>query len=135
MLVLPSGQPLPNPYVWLHHHGFRELPPWSLIEDQASALALRDEFLLEVEAPNPSLVRDWFPFARHQAQDDFAGFILVDGAATGEVAIVHLTFKRRSELPGWPGMSRRPSFWVWFADVVDDTAEWCEGNFEDLEDG
>lgn len=134
-IVLPDGAPLPLPYRWIRACGLRELRPWHFIDDQARALALRDEFLLEVEAPNPSSVRDWFPFASHQAQDDFAGFILHDGKPTEEVAIVHLTWKRRSELPGWPSIARYTSFWTWLTDVgIVDTAEWAERNPEDLDD-
>jgi hypothetical protein len=126
MLVLPSGAPMPLPYRWIWRHGFRELPPWSLIVDQAQAIALRDEFLREAAAPNPIAIRDWFPFARHQAQDDYAGLILDAGVATDEVAIVHLTFKRGVELPGWPGYSRVGDLWRWLKDVVEETKEFCD---------
>jgi hypothetical protein len=131
MLVLPSGKPMPLPYRWLWRHGLRELPPWSLIDDQARALALRDEFLIEAAAPNPIAITDWFPFARHQAQDDYAGFVMDAGVATDEVAVVHLTFKRSAELPGWPGYSRVGDFWSWLKSAIDDTAEFCEEPDED----
>ena len=82
-LVLPDGAPLPLPYRWILACGLRKLTPWHFIDDQARALALRDEFLLEVEAPSPSSVRDWFPFAYDQTQDDFAGFWSL-GAKVGQ---------------------------------------------------
>lgn len=124
---------MPMPFRWVVARGIRELPPWEMIDDQASALALRDEFLLEVQAPNPSKLRDWFPFARHRAQDDFAGFELApDGVPTGSVYVVHLTWKRRAELPGWPSMGHFETFWTWLRDcMIEDAAEWAELNGDD----
>ncbi|MBA3541007.1 MAG: hypothetical protein H0T79_15460 [Deltaproteobacteria bacterium] len=132
MLELPSGAAMPLPYRWVYAHGIRELPPWSMIDDQAQAIALRDEFLLEVQTPNPATIRDWFPFASHRSQDDRAGFVLVDGVPSGEVAVVHLTWRARAEQPGWPSMVRYPTFWAWLRDcMLDDAAEWAELNGED----
>ena len=133
-LVLPDGMPMPLPYRWLHAHGIVSLTPWHFIDKQASAIGLRDEFLKEVGEPNPSLLRDWIPFARHQAQDDFAGFELVDGEPTGAVYVVHLTWKQGAELPGWPGMELHADFWHWFTEhVIPETIEQMdEGLLPDL---
>ena len=134
-LVLPSGAPLPLPYRWIRACGLRELRPWHFIDDQAHALALRAEFLREIEAPNPATVRDWFPFASLQTQDDVAGFVLGDQQPTREVAVVHLTWARKSEQPGWPSIARFADFWDWLTRVgIADTAEWCENNPEDLDE-
>lgn len=133
LLAPPFGGDLPLPYRWLYAHGVTELRPWSFIETQASAIALRDEFLLETAAPNPSVVRDWIPFARHHAQDDFAGFVLDDGKPTGEVAVVHLTWKRSAEVPGFPGITTYRDGWDWIARcLMPDTHEWAELNHEDI---
>ncbi|HEU0036252.1 MAG TPA: hypothetical protein VFQ53_36815 [Kofleriaceae bacterium] len=122
---------MPVPYRWIRVHGVRELPPWEFLDDQARALALRDEFLLEVQEPNPSKVRDWFPFAAHRARDEFAGFELVAGKATGAVCVVHLTWRRRAEQPGWPSLTRHDSFWAWFrGDMLDEAIEWADLNAE-----
>ena len=101
------------------------------INAQSEALGLRAEFLAEVAPPNPSAIRDWFPFARHQAQDDVAGFVLRDGEATGEVAVVRLTWTQRSEQPGWPGTELYRDGWAWIAErLLPDTREWAELNGE-----
>lgn len=124
---------MPMPFRWVVVHGLHELPPWELFDDQARALALRDEFLLEVQPPNPSKLRDWFPFASHRTQDDFAGFELSpDGVPTGAVYVVHLTWTARAEQPGWPSMGRYESFWTWLRDcMIEDTAKWADRNGDD----
>jgi hypothetical protein len=59
------------------------------------------------------------PFARHDRHDDFAGFALDGGAATGEVCVVHLTWLGRAEQPGWPSVSRYEDIWAWLTrDVI-----------------
>jgi len=110
-LVLPDGGPLPLPYRWLHAHGVHALRPWHVLDEQSRALGLRTELLFEVAAPNPSEIRDWMPFASLQTQDDFAGFVLIDGEPTGEVCVVHLTWKSKPELPGWPTITRYRDGW------------------------
>jgi hypothetical protein len=123
-LRLPDGGPLPLPYRWLHRSGARTLTPWHLIVEQKEALGLRREYLLEVGGAS-----DWLPFARHQAQDDFAGFVLVDGVATGEVAVVHLTWAGKREQPGWPSMDRYQDGWEWIERCLwPETRDWTERN-------
>src|SRR5690242_20521671 len=102
---------MPLPYRWLHALRITRIPPWHFIDDPAEASRLRAEFLREVAAPNPSEVRDWMPFAHHQAQDDVAGFVLRDGVPTGEVRVVHLTWSGAAERPGWPGLDRYRDLW------------------------
>ena len=125
---------LPDPLRRLLDHGLRELPPWELYDDPAAASSLRDELLLETQPPNPCPIRDWYPFARHFQIDDHAGFVLVDGQPTGEIAVVHLTYLGRAEQPGWPGFQRYRNFTHWFRDaLITEAAEFCDGNFDWLE--
>jgi hypothetical protein len=122
-LVGPDGRPLPMAYRWVHALGVRSLTPWHLLRDQGEALVLRDEFLIETGDG-----RDWIPFARDQTCDELAGFALdARCAPTGEVWIVHLTFKRALELPGFPSMERYSDFWDWLQRrAIPDTREWAE---------
>jgi hypothetical protein len=134
-LVLPDGSPLPLPYRWLHALRITSLTPWHFIEDRAAAAAVRAELLREVAPPNEATVRDWMPFARHQAQDDVAGFVLRDGAPTGEVYVVHLTWSGGPERPGWPGMSRYVDLWDWLARcALPETRAWAEDNEDEIAD-
>ena len=63
--------------------------------------------------PNPSALRDWLPFATRQDCDDVAGFELAQGRPTGAVYMVHLTWSKGPERPGWPVMERYEDFWDW----------------------
>jgi len=90
---------------------------------------------------------DFAHFARHErgqfllapfqddggAQDDFAGFVLRDGVATGEIAVVHLTWSGAPEQPGWPSYHVYTDFWDWVHGVLlPDTA--YAANEDDLVD-
>jgi hypothetical protein len=117
-LLVSDGRPLPFAYRWLVEQGLTRFGPWHFIEEQAESDGFRAEFAREVAAPHPSSVRDFQPFARHAACDDFAGFIIRDGRVANEVLCVHLTFAGRTELPGYPGMTRNEDVWAWLSGCV-----------------
>jgi hypothetical protein len=117
-LIASDGQPLPFGYRWLVEQGLTQFAPWYFIEEQADSDGFRAEFAKEVAAPNPSLVKNFQPFARHTACDDFAGFVIRDGQVTKEVLCVHLTFAGGPELPGYPGMTLYEDVWAWLSDCV-----------------
>jgi hypothetical protein len=117
-LLVCDGQPLPFAYRWLVEQGLTQFGPWYFIDAQVESDAFRAEFAKEVAAPNPSTVKDFQPFARHGACDDFAGFVIRDGRVTKEVLYVHLTFAGRAELPGYPGMTRYEDVWAWLSGCV-----------------
>jgi hypothetical protein len=120
-LITADGQPLPFAYQWLVHQGLTNFGPWYFIKEQRQSDVLRSEFIKETAAPNTSEVKDFQPFARHAACDDFAGFVISEGKVTGPVVLVHLTFAGRAELPGYPGMMLYEDIWAWFsACVVED---------------
>ena len=127
LLTGPHAQVLPVGYRWLVLKGLVDLCPWYLIEEQRAAEALRDELLREIASPNTSPIKDWFPFARRQDRDDFAGFVIEDGWVKPEVVVVHLTFTHRSELPPFPIMCRFPTLWSWLqAEVIPAWEEWVD---------
>jgi hypothetical protein len=117
-LLVSDGQPFPFAYRWLVEQGLTRFGPWYFIEEQAGSDRFRAEFAKEVAAPNPSPVKDFQPFARHAACDDFAGFLIRDGRVTKEVLYVHLTFAGRPELPGYPSMTHYEDVWAWLSDCV-----------------
>jgi hypothetical protein len=118
--LVSDGRPLPFASRWLVEEGLTEFRPWCFIEEQAESDIFRAEFAKEVAAPNPSVIKDFQPFARHGACDDFAGFIIRDGRITKEVLYVHLTFLGRSERAGFPGMTRYDDVWAWLTECVID---------------
>jgi hypothetical protein len=109
---------LPFAYRWLVEQGLTQFGPWYFIEERADSDNFRAEFRKEVAAPNPASVKDFLPFARHAACDDFAGFVIRDQQVTKEVLVVHLTFAGRPELPDFPGMTCYEDIWAWLADGV-----------------
>ena len=133
LLIGPQGQKLPVGYRWLVLKGLVDLCPWHMIEEQREAEALRDELLREIASPNIFPIQDWFPFARRQDRDDFAGFVIKDGRVKPEVAVIHLTFVGHAERPPWPGMDRFPTIWSWLqAEVVPAWEEWVEEEEEEV---
>jgi hypothetical protein len=98
--------------------GLTQFGPWYFIDEQAESDGFRAEFAKEVATPNSSAVKDFQPFARHTACDDFAGFVIHGGQVTKEVLHVHLTFAGRPELEGWPGSTRYEDLWAWLSDCV-----------------
>jgi len=51
---------------------------------------------------------------------------------TGAVWVVHLTWLRRAEQPGWPSTSRYDSFWQWFKDgMLVEAIDWAARNAAD----
>jgi hypothetical protein len=117
-LLVSDGKPLPFAYRWLVEQGLTEFGPWCFIEEQADSDTFRAEFVREVAAPNPSAVKDFQPFARQAACDDFAGFVIRGNHISKEVLYVHLTFAGKAEAPGFPGMTLYEDVWEWLADCV-----------------
>ena len=122
MPLRSDGDELPFAYRYLVEQGLTRFGPWYLIEDQAESDGFRAEFVREVAVPNSSRIKDFQPFARHAACDDFAGFVLWQGRWEGrvspEVVVVHLTFSGKPETPGYPGMTRYPDVWAWLSECV-----------------
>jgi hypothetical protein len=118
MLLRFADQPLPFAYRWLVDQGLTRFGPWHFIEDQAASDAFRAELGREVAPPNPSTIKDFFPFAQHGGCDDFAGFVVRGGQITTEVLYVHLTFSGRTEMEGFPAMTLYEDLWGWLSDCV-----------------
>src|SRR5258708_14644410 len=78
LLTGPHAQELPVGYRWLVLKGLIDLCPWYLIEEQRQAEGFRYELLREIASPNIPPMPNWFPFARRQDRDDFAGFVIED---------------------------------------------------------
>jgi hypothetical protein len=117
-LITCDGQSLPFAYQWLVEQRLTELGPWYFIEEQTDSDAFREEFRREVAPPNSSSVTDFQPFARSAGCDDFAGFVIRGGQVTKEVLYVHLTFSKRPEAPGYPGMTLYDDVWDWLSGCV-----------------
>src|SRR5262245_55125809 len=113
-----AGKPLPFAYRWLVDQGLTQFGPWYFIDDQATSDTFRAEFIREVSAPNPSVIKDLQPFAQHGACDDFAGFVVREGQVTPEVLYVHLTFSGKTEPAGFPNMTTYKDVWTWLSDCV-----------------
>jgi hypothetical protein len=113
-----DGRPLPYGYRWLFERGLTDFGPWYLISEQSDSDAMRQEFVKETSAPNPSQVKDFQPFAKAAGNDDVAGFVIRSGKVSKEVLLVHLTWSSRPELEGYPGMTLYSDVWEWFADCV-----------------
>jgi hypothetical protein len=115
---------------WLRGHKFTGFTPWHFVEGDVGREGLRRELQLETSGgPDPAL--DFYPFATRQDRDDVAGFLIRDGVITTEVLVVHLTWRRSPEGPGWPMTARFESIWAWLKSVIDDAAEWCAWADED----
>ena len=116
---------LPLEFRWLLAHDFKGFTPWHLI-DENLLNAYRAEFQKETG-------QDFYPFARRQDCDDFAGFRLENGEITSEVVVVHLTWSGRLEAPYNPITHIRKDAFEWLReDVLPETAMWVSE--EDLED-
>ena len=126
----------PTALRWLRGHKFTGLTPWHFVDDEVAREGLRREFQVETSG-GPEPPRDFYPFASRQDQDDVAGFVIRDEVITTEVIVVHLTWRRSSEGPGWPMTARFENIWAWLKSVIDDSAEWCavadEAGLIDLE--
>lgn len=120
-----DGYAFPREYAWLRQGGFCSLRPWRCIDDVDEATSLRREFLLEVGRGSIS-VRDCLPFARIDDGDDFAGFVQSQGRITGEVCIVHLTFRSAAEVSGYPTHEILPTVWAWLIRIIDDAERHCQ---------
>lgn len=118
VLMGPQGQELPVGYRWLVLKGLVDLCPWYLIEEQRAAEGFRHELLREIASPNISPIEDWFPFARRQDCDDFAGFVIGDEQVKPEVVVAHLTFTHHPERSPFPIMRRFPTLWSWLQTEV-----------------
>lgn len=128
---MPNAFQEPLPLRWLRAHGVHSLTPWYFIEREETRSALRDEYCTEVYKGSQP-VRDIYPFARRQDNDDVAGFVVRPEGFTGEVVIAHLTWSGQPETKGYPTLVQFPDFWNWLKAVIDDSAEWCSE--EDLPD-
>ena len=119
-LIDPFGIQLPLPYRWLVSQNIKNVGDWYVFtnRDQERALVLRQEFITETAAPNDALIKDFIPFAEYQGPDDYVGFIIEDGRVTEKVIEVHLTFKGKVELPGYPQYELYGSFWGWLESEV-----------------
>jgi hypothetical protein len=117
-LLVSDGKPLPFAYRWLVEQGLIRFGPWYFIEEQTDSDAFRAEYIKEVASPNPALIKDFQPFARHAACDDFAGFVIRGGVLTREVLYVHLTFAGGPEMAGFPGTTLYEDVWAWLSDCV-----------------
>jgi hypothetical protein len=124
LLLALDGHQYPPEYRWVRLHGFRGITPWRCIDDLDEASTIRKEFLLEVGGGSIA-VRDFLPFARAEHSDDFAGFVQSEGQVTGEVCVVHLTFRGSAEMSGYPTCTVYPSLWEWLTMVLATTREWC----------
>jgi hypothetical protein len=114
----PLGQPLPIGYKWLCRSNVLKWTSWHLIPDQQTSDAFREELQKETASPNPSKVKDIQPFAQGGNGDDIAGFVLSNGTVQQSVVEVHLTWAKRPESEGWPGMALYSGLWEWLADSV-----------------
>ena len=119
-LTTPSGEPMPVSYRWLVEFHTLNGTSWRLVAAALSA-ELRAEFQAETAAPNNSVLKDCLPFAQGGEGgegDDVAAFVLEEGRCTGAVVSVQLTFSKKPESEGWPGMWRHRSLWEWLAKQV-----------------
>lgn len=114
LLLSLDGFAYPLEYQWIRLNGFDGMAPWRCIDVADDASAIRNEFLLEV-ARGSIPVKDFLPFARSGVSDDYAGFVQSDGIVTGEVCVVHLTFRRAAEVSGYPRYQILPTAWEWVA--------------------
>jgi hypothetical protein len=127
VLIGPQNQELPVGYRWLVLKKLVDLCPWYLIEEQRQAEGFRHELLREIASPNTSPIEDWFPFARRQDRDDFAGFVIEDGQVKPEVVVVHLTFTGHPEHPPLPIIHRFSTLWSWLqTEVVPAWEAWVD---------
>ena len=117
LTAAPDGEPMPVGYRWLVEFGTLNGTAWRLLDEAASA-ELRAEFQAETAAPNDTVIKDCLPFAQGGEKDDIAAFVLDDGRCTGAVVSVHLTFSKKPESEGWPGLWRHRSLWEWLAKNV-----------------
>ncbi|MBX3356775.1 MAG: hypothetical protein KF724_13865 [Phycisphaeraceae bacterium] len=123
-LLSLDGFPYPIAYRWIRLNGFDGFPPWRCIDVADDASWIRNEFLREV-ARGSIPVRDFLPFARSGVGDDYAGFIQADGAVTGEVCVVHLTFRHAAEVAGYPKHRVLPTVWDWINLVFEEARRAC----------
>lgn len=104
-----------NGYIWLVKQGMLHLYPWEIIigDKEEESLEIRKEYILETRDPNNCTIKDIVPFAAHQCQDDYAGFIVEDGVITDKVLVVHLTWRGDTEIEDYPDITIYNSFWEW----------------------
>jgi len=118
----------PLSYRWLRANGVLRLVPWYFIEASEGQRA-SEQFARE----NPD-GGSLYTFARRQDCDDFAGFTIIDGAATDRVIYYHPSF---SDGPNPSIISGTyPDLWTFLREVViPDTAIWFtdEADIQDLE--
>ena len=104
-------------YSWARANGLHKMLPWQFL-DAAEGLAADAQFRKE-----RTDVREVRTFARRQDCDDFAGFLVIDGAISDHVIYFHPSFA------GTPNKymisGEYVSFWAFFKDVViGDTVDW-----------
>ena len=117
---------LPIEYRWLKAHNFNILTPWYFIEPDNSS-AIRREYQNETG-------KDIFPFARRQDNDEFAGFLIINGVIQKTVLTVHLTWTTKLENNGFPLCRESSDLIEWLKNIMlTDTQEWItENELEDL---
>lgn len=125
LLLSLDGFEYPLDYRWIRLNGFDGMAPWECIDVADDASAIRNEFLREV-ARGSIPVKDILPFARAGVGDDYAGFVQRDGAVTGEVCVVHLTFRHAAEVSGYPRHELLPSVWEWVARTIAEARRLCD---------
>jgi hypothetical protein len=86
---------------------------------------LAEEYRREVDGKGADIPSDLLVFAERQDCDDAAGFLLEQGRATEQVAVVHLTWIGRAEQEGWPEIVVYSTFDAWIAkEVWPEAREW-----------
>lgn len=102
-------------YSWLIKQGIMQLYPWDILsnENEDQSREIKKEFTLETRNPNNSIIKNMVPFAVHQCQDDYAGFIVKNGEVTEKVLVVHLTWRGDTEINDYPDIVTYSTIWEW----------------------
>lgn len=125
-----------NGYCWLIKQGIMQLYPWDILskENEDQSRQIKKEFTIETRNPNNSVIKNIVPFAVHQCQDDYAGFIVKNGKVTEKVLVVHLTWRGDTEINDYPDMETYDTIWEWLEkrvvgdlSIIEDVASTIKG--------
>ena len=116
----------PLSYRWARANGLHKMLPWHFLNED-DGLAADAQFKKERND-----LREVRTFARRQDCDDFAGFLIVDGAISDHVIYFHPSFEGKKN--DYMISGEYVSFWSFVKDVViEDTIDWeSEANLDYL---